>query len=327
MNANQAASPIKHLLDPWTYTTPAGFTLRGYRSRPSGRPLIHFIHGNGYSGLIYEHMLAPLLQHADLFISDVQGHGDSDHGGRFGGWNKSAHLCIDVLSHYLPEYVDRDEQPVSVYGLGHSFGGVLTSLIMGQQPELFTRAVLLDPVIFTPNMIRVMTLSSTLGLYHRNSMAKRARKRRSSWADLAQARKNFHNRGIFRGWDERSLDSYLHHGLSYEDKDDEGAGKWVLKCQPEREADVFGSFPRRLWPSLKRVTTPTHIIYGDKTYPFVGRSAKRVTRLNPHMSSEVVPGGHCFMLERPEHTAERVLDSFGQCPDWPGLTLAQINPG
>ncbi|OEY68065.1 alpha/beta hydrolase [Marinobacter sp. X15-166B] len=298
------------MLEPWAYTVPAGFTLRGYRSPPSGRPLVHFIHGNGYSGLVYEHMLAPLLEHVDLFISDVQGHGDSDHGGRFAGWNRNAHQCVEVLAHYLPDYVDGAGQQVAVYGLGHSFGGVLTALIMGQSPALFSRAVLLDPVMFTPNMIRLMALTSAFGLYQRNTMARRARNRRSSWNDMAKARRNFHNRGIFRGWDERSLDSYLHHGLTR----DEDSGELALKCQPEREAEVFATFPRRLWPSLRRVQSPTHIIYGDKTYPFVGQSAQRITRINPRFTSEEVPGGHCFMLERPEETAGRVLGSFGLGP-------------
>ncbi len=45
---------------------------------------------------------------------------------------------------------------VPCFAVGHSFGGVLTSLILARHPELFRRAVLLDPVLFTPTMIGVM---------------------------------------------------------------------------------------------------------------------------------------------------------------------------
>ena len=38
-------------LDPWSHDTTAGFTLRGWHSPPSGRPVIHFMHGNGRLGL------------------------------------------------------------------------------------------------------------------------------------------------------------------------------------------------------------------------------------------------------------------------------------
>ena len=29
---------------PWSYPCPEGFTLRGLRSAPSGKPLLHFLH-------------------------------------------------------------------------------------------------------------------------------------------------------------------------------------------------------------------------------------------------------------------------------------------
>ncbi|SFM21081.1 Pimeloyl-ACP methyl ester carboxylesterase [Marinobacter zhejiangensis] len=298
--------PLKYRLQPWSHTTSAGFTVRGLRSVPSGRPLIHFIHGNGYAGLVYEHMLAPLLDHADLFISDVQGHGESDHGGRFQGWNGTASLCEEALTAVLPEYQqacrDAQGQALPVLGLGHSFGGVMTALMMARSPELFSRAVLLDPVLFSPNMLRFMAATNVVGLWRRNRMATRARKRRSHWPDLTAAHANFHERGIFRGWDERALKSYLTHGL--EPQQQGGVG---LKCRPEREAEIFGSYPRRLWSSLRGVQTPVHLIYGNRTYPFVGESAKRWQRMVRQVTTEVVSGGHCFMLEHPEDTAERVV--------------------
>lgn len=268
---------------------------------PTGRPLLHFIHGNGYAGLVYEHMLAPLLDHADLFISDIQGHGESDHGGRFRGWNGTAALCEEVLAHFLPEYRNADGKVVPVFGLGHSFGGVMTSLMMARSPERFERAVLLDPVLFSPNMLRLMAATNTVGLWKRNRMATRARKRRAHWPDTADAFTSFHERGIFRGWDDRSLHSYLKHGL-----EPHQAGGYGLKCQPEREAEIFGSYPKRLWPALRRVKTPVHIVYGNRTYPFVGQSAQRWQRLGGNVSTEVVSGGHCFMLERPEETAGQI---------------------
>ena len=32
---------------PWSHDTSAGFTLRGWHTPPSGKPLLHFLHGNG----------------------------------------------------------------------------------------------------------------------------------------------------------------------------------------------------------------------------------------------------------------------------------------
>ncbi len=280
---------------PWSHDTSAGFTLRGWHTPPSGKPLLHFLHGNGYCGRVYTPMLALLAEDFDLWLCDVQGHGDSDHGGRFHGWNRSAELAVEAFDTLRGPFGD-----VPRFALGHSFGGVLTSLILARHPELFRRAVLLDPVLFSPAMIGVMALSDVVGLAQRTGMAKKAHKRRRQWTDRASAHAALHGRGMFRDWDEAAFNAYIEHAL----KDVEGGVE--LKCRPSREADIFGSFPRRLWPSLAKVTTPTEVIHGSHTYPFVAKSVARWCAGNAHVRSQVVPGGHCFMQEQPADSAERV---------------------
>ena len=69
----------------WAHRGSAGFTLRGWHSRPSGKPVLHFLHGNGFCTRTYEPMLGLLAEQFDLWLCDLQGHGQSDHGGRFVG--------------------------------------------------------------------------------------------------------------------------------------------------------------------------------------------------------------------------------------------------
>ncbi|MDX5299178.1 MAG: hypothetical protein LPK85_09530, partial [Gammaproteobacteria bacterium] len=45
-------------------------------------------------------------------------------------------------------------------------------------------------------------------------------------------------------------------------------------------------------------------------YPFVAESVARWQSFAPHVTAEQVPGGHCFMLEHPAETAERVLNAL-----------------
>lgn len=284
-------------LYPWAQPTSAGFTLRGWRSVPSGKPLLHFLHGNGFCGRTYEPMLQHLAESFDLWLCDVQGHGDSDHGGRFHGWNRSAELAVEAFQANRAMFGE-----VPCFAAGHSFGGVLTSLILAREPALFQRAVLLDPVLFTPTLIGVMALSDVVGLYRRNTLARKARARRSQWPDRTAAFAALQGRGMFKGWSDESLRSYVNHAL----KDVENGVE--LKCRPSREAEIFSSFPRRLWPSLAKVRTPTQVIYGQTSYPFVAKSVARWCALNPVVSGQVVPGGHCFMQEDPRASAERVAD-------------------
>ena len=283
---------------PWSHPTSAGFNLTGWHSAPSGKPLLHFLHGNGFCGRTYEPMLVQLAEHFDLWLCDAQGHGETEHGGRFRGWNRSAELAVEAFAAGRSIFGE-----VPRFAVGHSFGGVLSSLILAREPDLFQRAVLLDPVLFSKSMIGVMALSELVGLHRRNVMAKKSAKRRRHWPDRAAAFKQLRGRGIFQGWADEALQAYVDHALK-----DASNGGVELKCRPSREVDIFSSFPRRLWPSLGKIRTPSLLLYGETTYPFVGQSAKRLAALNAAVNITAVPGGHCFMQEHPEDTAARVTD-------------------
>lgn len=285
-------------LETWHHACSAGYTLRGEHSPPSGKPVLHMLHGNGFCGRTYSPMLEALAGNFDLFLSDVQGHGDSDHGGRFHGWNRTADLCIEAWQAHAGRFGN-----VPVMLVGHSFGGVLSALMMAHQPTLARRAVLLDPVLFTPAMIGLMALSDVVGLYSRNMLAQRARKRRHHWPDRETARRLLEGRGMFKGWADEALQAYMEHAVR-ESPD----GGVELKCSPRREAEIFGSFPKRLWSSLERVKTPTRVLYGENTYPFVSSAVSRWCMSNPHASAQRVPGGHCFMQEQPKKAAALVRD-------------------
>lgn len=283
-------------LIPWSHESSEGFTLRGWRSPASGRPLLHFLHGNGFCCLAYQPLLMHLGEHFDLWLSDVQGHGDSDHGGVFRGWNRSAALAVEAFDAGRGEYGD-----VPRFAVGHSFGGVLTGLILATEPRLFERAVLLDPVLFSRRMIGVMGAAALVGLHRRHALARKAATRRSHWPDREAALASLQGRGIFKGWTDASLHAYVEHAIG------ECGDGVVLKCRPSREVEIFSSFPERMWTHLARIQTPTRILYGEHTYPFVPHSVQRLAALNHQVSAQQVAGGHCFMQEDPAAAAEQVM--------------------
>ncbi|WP_282339185.1 alpha/beta hydrolase [Pseudomonas sp. PS02288] len=280
-------------LHPWSLPVAEGFTLRGWHSEPSGKPLLHFLHGNGFCTRTYEPLLRRLSDDFDLWLGDFQGHGESDHGGTFVGWNRSAELAVQCFESGRGLFGE-----VPRLALGHSFGGVLTGLILAERPDLFQRAVLLDPVLFSPRMLMAMRFAALFGQYGRHQMARRAAARRNHWPDRPAVRANFEGRGIFKGWCEEALDAHIEHALR-----PAADGGVELKCRPSREAEVFSSSPQRLWPTLRQVRTPTRVIHGRDSYAFIAPSVARWCAASPSLSEQAVDGGHCFMQEHPEHTA------------------------
>lgn len=283
-------------LIPWSHPAREGFTLRGWHTPPSGKPLLHFMHGNGFCGRVYEPMLRHLSLGFDLWLSDAQGHGDSDHGERFVGWNRSADLAVEALKAQGQAFAD-----VRHVAAGHSFGGVLTALITGEHRGLFERVVLLDPVLFSPTMLMGMSLGELTGVIRHTPLARQARARRDHWPSRAEAQAALTGRGTYKGWTDDAMQAFVTHALA--DLDD-GVR---LKCQPSREAEIFSSGPDRLWSVLGRVRTPVLMLHAQHTFPFVAEAAQRWRQINDAVETREVPGGHCFMQEDPAHAAEQVL--------------------
>lgn len=285
-------------LQSWSYMTSAGITLRGWHSPPSGKPVLHFLHGNGLCGRVYTPLLELLSADFDLWLCDIQGHGDSDAGTRFIGWNRNAELAVEAFQAQRLIFAD-----VPVYASGHSLGGVLTSLIMAKHPQLFRAAALLDPVVFPPAVQAYMKITEHLRFTAFNTLAKRTLARRAHWPDRQAAYASLTGRGTFKGWTADGLRAYVDYALRPADE-----GGVQLKCPVWLEAAIFSTAPSHLWSLLRQVKTPVLFLYGRSTYPFVIKSAALWPGCNQHIQPEQVDGGHCFMQEYPQATAQPVRE-------------------
>lgn len=290
-------------LIPWSHTSSDGFTVRGWHTPPTGKPLLLFLHGNGFCGRVYTPLLEHLSAHVDLWLSDAPGHGDSEPGPFFPGWNRCAELATEAFQ--AKALAPKLFGPVRRLAAGHSFGGVLTALITARHPDLFERAVLLDPVLFPPGMVMLLRTAQHLGLSHRLPMPRMTLKRRQHWASRQEAMDRLRGRGTYAGWEEAALQAFADHALR-----DAPDGGVTLKCSPAREAAIFGSAPKDLWLSLRGVRTPTTVLHAKESFPFVAQSARRWQHLNPQVRGLEVPGGHCFMQQHPRDSAQRVLNAI-----------------
>ena len=281
----------------WQYDVAEGFSLRGWHTTPRGKPLLHFMHGNGFCGRTYEPLLKLLHPHFDLWLSDAQGHGQSDHGGRFVGWNRSAHLALEALKQRGQAFAG-----VPHMALGHSFGGVLTALMLAERGQPFQRAVLMDPVIMPPAMLFGLSLASMSGLAQHAPLARAARGRRKHWPSREAAYDQLHGRGVYKGWTDDALRAFVDHAL----RDDPNGGV-TLCCAPDREAEIFSTGPERLWTMVGRIHTPTLVLRAQHTFPFVVDGLRQMASANRHVEVVVQPGSHCFMQEDPAAAARSVL--------------------
>jgi pimeloyl-ACP methyl ester carboxylesterase len=285
-------------LKPWAYTTATGITLRGVETPITGKPMVHFIHGTGFNGMVYWPMLRHLLPHVDLVMTNAQGHGGSDNGEKFLGWKMNAVMIHEALLHKKKQW--RDDVPV--IGMGHSFGAIITMLVANHSPAVFDRLLLLDPIFLPPMLSALSGIFRHTGLVQKTPMVKMTRKRRAHWPDRAAAHASLHQRGVFRGWHDDAFNAYLEHAL-YE-RDD---GIHLL-TPPDLEADVFAGYASGMSRVIRALQQPCHMIRGDRTFPYVKTGLDRACRLNKRVTQETVPGGHCFMQQHPQAVGKIVLE-------------------
>lgn len=288
-------SKLSNLI-PWEYKVSGGYTARGFYTEPTGRPVLHFVHGNGFCGLSYEVLLSQLQEDVDIFISDAQGHGNSDAGDKYVGWNNSAKHIAEVWEHFSPMYGD-----VPRIASGHSYGAIMSTLIMGRRADLFDFALLLDPTFAPPAMARMFSALGSVGVTKNLPLAKQARVRGVEWENEGALWDYFHQRGVFKGWRDECLQSYLDNAMAKQ-RD----GRYLLKCPPHIEASIFATYARGLWRAISRVRVPVTMYYGEKTFPFILKSRSKIRQSNPMFDFCEMPGGHCFMQEVPELIAHEM---------------------
>ncbi len=281
------------LTQPWYFDADGGPTLHGRTIENPGKPLIHFLHGNGFCGAVYWNFLREFEQDYGLFLHDVQGHGDSEAGDGFPGWQPVVERTATVIRKH-PLTAGR----LPLIGMGHSFGASLTVFMAARHPELFRCLVLVDPVLFPPTLKMALRMIPSL-----NPVVRKARTRTIHWPSREAAWSYLHQRGIFRGFPDEALACYIDHALAHE------ADGLHLKCPREFETQVFSSMPRGLWRAIASVKCPVFILHGEQSYPFVAKGAARAAKVNPNFKVQTTPGGHCFMIQHPQE-AHRLVETF-----------------
>ena len=187
----------------------------------------------------------------------VRGHGDSDAGGIYPGWNKSAKNFEQAWLHYAHLWAN-----VPKIALAHSYGAVMTTLMMSKKTNQFDYGILMDPVYSPPKMAKAMSLMSNLGLMKKMPLAKQAKIRTVEWPSYDAAWDYFYQRGTFKGWQDNCLESYLNHALEQCEN-----GALHLKCPASIESAIFASYVNKLWPAIKAIKKPMTIMYGEKNIP------------------------------------------------------------
>lgn len=268
-----------------------------------------FIHATGFNAMTYQSLLAPLGLRARIAAMDMRGHGRSTLMAKtnFASWNRYRDDVIIWIEKHAPQGL--------VLG-GHSMGGCVALLVAGKRPDLVKGLVLVDPVVLAPKVYRFNHLMPFSRLVmSRHKMARTARKRRSDYTSVLEAKTSYEGRGAFASWRAPFLDDYLLDGLERTDNNphDSDDQTWSLLCKPKMEAATFGAQRNRPWQALRKIKKaeiPLTILRPEKGAVLAGAEALRVLRRYPSAIVKTIKGTTHFLPMEAPYTVRDELSAM-----------------
>jgi len=275
------------------------FTSICYWPGPEGAPVIHWAHANGFNGLTYKSLLAPLSEYFHVYASDARGHGKSNLSA-----DPEKHIGWDIYRDDLLNTVEfleaRHHAPIFL--AGHSMGGCASAMAAAYLPQHLMGVVLVDPVIIPPHVKLLSSLQALLGRKsHGSDLRIMASRRRADWPSVAAMEKAYSGRGAFATWKPEFLKDYLVGGTL---KAEAGV---KLACAPLWEAANFASQQHDSLTPIRRIEVPMTLLVAEKGSTTRGLAA---FRKNPNTRKiDVVDGStHFLPMEFPERVREEIIE-------------------
>jgi pimeloyl-ACP methyl ester carboxylesterase len=273
----------------------AGILLRRCGNPDGPRLLVG--HGTGFAIDGFARMWRPLLEHCDLILFDLRGHGRS--GAVAAETVDGPRLTRDMAEILAGIASAWGERPV--FGLFHSISALMALRLEVREPGSFAGLVLIEP----PATPRADDADYDAFEAGRLALATRSAKRQRDFASVAELAAKFAGRGPFRHFEPGAADE-LAAAMLAPHKDG-----WTLACPPEVEARYFGrNLDDGMRACLTAIACPVLMLVGRDDLATAGTPACigiTLARQGGFDLLEMADATHMLPLERPGAIAEATL--------------------
>jgi pimeloyl-ACP methyl ester carboxylesterase len=259
-------------------------------------------HATGFCGHAYAPLAAALGDRFRALALDHRGHGATPPPP---GWDLGDGVDWRVFGEDTAAVARAIGGRGRLVGFGHSMGGSSLLMAAHDDPSLFARLVLFEPIARPPEEPAVDASEWPIVIG--------ARRRKRRFPSFQAAYENFRRKPPLSDMTAESLRGYVEHGLR---PDHEGGVE--LCCAPELEAAIFVIGPRNgVWGLLPEIDVPVLVVSGavepDQPSELAAGIAERLPRgelvLLPHQ-------GHLGPFSHPGEVAE-VIAGFCDTPHLP----------
>ena len=258
---------------------------------------VYFCHGNSLSAGTYRPFLEMLCSNdIQIYANDIRGHGLSTQ-------KNTSHIKNwDIFIRDLEQVVSTLVKP-PVIGMGHSIGGYFIYAAAALYPHLFSRVILLDPVIFPLNIIWFAALLRKTGQAGKLPLPRMTRKKKFEFLSRQEAVIHYSKKGMFQSWRPEYVQAYVETAIKKNK-----AAKYELCCRPEFEAQIYEFVPFNTWQHAKKIKVPVMVIRAEKSDLFYRKAGIRLAKtIKDCTFIELKNLGHFLMMEDPDRIIGAVL--------------------
>ena len=254
---------------------------------------IHFAHANAYPPGCYQQLFTPFLQHYKVIGMQQRPLWENSSPKKFKSWHQ---LADDLILFF------EQQQLKQVIGVGHSMGGVVSIIAAIKRPDLFSKLVLIDPVIFPS---RFPFFTNLIPLFLREKIipiAKLSAKRRDNWPNQQTVFDSFRTKKVFRYFSDSALWDFIKAGTK-----PTSTGQVTLTYPKDWETRIYMTAPS-LFKKLKTLKIPILAIKGAYSNVITAEVWKAWKKAQPNNHFLEYPNsGHLVPMEYPEELAEWIL--------------------
>lgn len=269
-----------------------------------------FTHATGFHARCWDQVIRRLQSLCDQPIYalalDQRGHGRSEKRPPY-SWEQYGRDLV----HFIEALELHD-----IVGIGHSMGGHVQVQAAATLPDRFHSLVLLDPVIFDPQVYQ--DIHASLSDVKPEDFP--TARRKNHWVNWQEMFERFKHREPFSLWQPEVLKDYCQYGLMPAPAEDP-KGDFVLACPPLVEATIYtGNVAFDIYPLLEKLAFSVLVVRAEQRASAENRGADFSKSPTWAGLADALPQGtdlyredlsHLIPMQAPDWVAQRVCEFGG----------------
>ena len=258
-----------------------------------GEELVQFLHANAHVPETYRKFLEGIGQKKYQFVLPHQRP-------LWPGSDPRELKHWSVLADDIIQHMDATKRK-GVIGIGHSMGAIASWLAAVKRPDLFSKLILIDPVILPLKLVRNQRFIPYWIQKRWFPIVKIAANRRDHWSDVEALESHLGSKKVYKRFDSEVWADFKAHSVVSVEQ-----GGLTLRYPRAWESKVYSSAPN-LWPLMKENPCDITIIRAEYSDVINAEIWSLIKAQMPHANLiEIKNTGHLVPFEKPLELAEMI---------------------